>query len=171
MTDEIHQLKLIKSSQELNPTSIEWQPIIPLASNSDPDIPYPIDALPAILQKAVSAYKQYGQQPLSLIACGALANISLSCQAQANVARDHHLISPVSLYFLVVAKSGERKSASDNIFSKAIRNWERKIRQKRAMEIKTALTLHEAWRMEKDGLSRNSGGMTKFSSYKLFVAI
>lgn len=152
MTDEIHQLKLIKPSPELNPTSIEWQPIIPLSSNSDPETPYPIDALPAILQKAVSAYKQYGQQPLSLIACGALANISLACQAQANVARDHYLISPVSLYFLVVAKSGERKSASDNIFSKAIRNWERKIRQKRSIEIKTALTLHEAWRMEKDGL-------------------
>ena len=67
---------------------------------------YPIEALPNIVRDAVITYQQYGQQPLSLIACSALANISLACQTLANVARDSLLISPVSLYFIVVANSG-----------------------------------------------------------------
>ena len=66
--------------------------------------------MPNILQRVVHAYQRYGQQPISLVANGALANLSLACQALANVARDHYLISPVSLYFLVIASTGERKS-------------------------------------------------------------
>ena len=67
---------------------------------------YPVDALPSPICEAVSTYHNYGQQPLSLIACSALANVSLACQCLANVARDRMLISPVSLYFLVIAGSG-----------------------------------------------------------------
>ncbi|MCW5590086.1 MAG: DUF3987 domain-containing protein [Legionellales bacterium] len=57
-----------------------------------------------------------------------MANMSLACQTLANVARDHLLVSPVSLYFLVVASSGERKSAADHAFGQAIHEWELKIR-------------------------------------------
>lgn len=83
------------------------------------------------MQQAVSIYQQYGQQPISLVACSALANLSLACQSLANIARDRYLISPVSLYFLLVASSGERKSAVDNVFSKVVREWEANFRQKR----------------------------------------
>ena len=91
---------------------------------------YPIDALPKIIKNAVTSYQSYGQQPLSMIACSALASVSLVCQALANVARDKLLISPTSLYFLVVADSGERKSASDSVFRQAINEWELKTRKK-----------------------------------------
>lgn len=113
---------------------------------------HPLDALPDIVQKVVHAYQSYGQQPLPLIACGALANLSLACQTLANVARDNYLGPPVSLYFLAVASSGERKSAADNVFSKAIRQWEMTIRKQREPERLAALTQHKAWQMERDGL-------------------
>lgn len=114
--------------------------------------PYPIDALPSIIGNAVTSYQAYGQRPLPLVACSALANVSLSCQTLANVARDKYLVSPVSLYFLVIASSGERKSAADYIFSKTIRQWQLDIRKKLEPAVKAATILHQAWHVEKEGL-------------------
>lgn len=135
-----------------NSQSSHWNNPIPLKHVLNDESPYPFDALPSLLQSIVGAYQSYGQQPLPLVAGGALANLSLACQALANVARDEYLVSPVSLYFLVIASSGERKSAADNVFSKAIRSWEASVRQKREPERLSALTQHKAWQMERDGL-------------------
>lgn len=138
----------IQQKNQLN----TWNQPIPLTHVFNNETPYPFDALPNILQQVVNAYQSYGQQPLPLVAGGALANLSLACQALANVARDNYLVSPVSLYFLVIASSGERKSAADNVFSKAIRQWEAAVRKKREPERLSALTQHKAWQMERDGL-------------------
>ena len=129
----------------------DWPQPVPVVEKST-SAPYPTDALPAVVQKAVSSYHHYGQQPLPLIASSALANISLACQANANVARDHCLVSPVSLYFLTAGMSGERKSAADSVFSDASRTWENTFRQQRAPAVSAARALHHAWSMEKEGL-------------------
>jgi Protein of unknown function (DUF3987) len=120
--------ELDKAEKAVARVTMGWEAPIPFAVTMQEESAYPLQALPAILQKTVSDYQQYGQQPISLIACGSLANVSLACQSLANVARDNYLISPVSLYFIVLAASGERKSASDNLFSQAARNWEEKVR-------------------------------------------
>jgi len=130
-----------------------WRQPTPLSQISMPEIKYPIDALPPILQKAVMAYHQYGQQPLSLITNSALANISLACQSRANVARDHYLTSPSSLYFLTCGSSGERKSAVDSVFSRACRQWEQNIRKKRAPDIMAVTNLHDTWKMERNAVA------------------
>ena len=130
--------------------SEKWSEPVSFSSISDDETPYPIQALPRILQKTVSEYQKYGQQPMALVACGALANVSLACQALADVARDDYLISPVSLYFISMASSGERKSASDNIFSRAARLWEENLRERRAPLVQAATTLHRAWKMQCD---------------------
>ena len=130
----------------------EWSNPVPLTLVLTPDLPYPVDALPSVVKKAVSVYQQYGQQPLPLIACSALANISLACQSLANVARDNYLISPISLYFLLASGSGTRKTAADTVFSGAIRKWEAAIRKKREPEVLAALTQHQVWQMERDSL-------------------
>ena len=127
-----------------------WSEPVPFSEVSYDDTPYPIQALPRILQTTVSEYQKYGQQPLALVACGALANVSLACQALADVARDNYLISPVSLYLISMASSGERKSASDNIFSRAARQWEERLRERRAPLVQAATTLHRAWKMQCD---------------------
>ncbi len=138
--------------QQKNSPLPNWDYPTPLTPALSPDIPYPIDALPSLLQKTVSAYQQYGQQPTALVACGALANVSLCCQALGNVARDQYLTSPTSLYFLVVASSGDRKTASDTLFSYAARRWEEAFREKREPLVQAALILHRAWQMQRSGL-------------------
>ena len=86
--------------------------------------PYPIDALPDIIKDAIISYAEYGQQPISLLANSALSNVSLACQGLANVARDNLLVSPISMYFITVASSGERKTAADKLFSQGVSAWE-----------------------------------------------
>jgi hypothetical protein len=136
-----------------NQKEISWATPIPLIDKTaSEEHPYPIEALPIIVRNAVTTYQQYGQQPLPLIACSALANVSLACQTLANVARDNLLISPVSLYFIVVANSGERKTGADHIFSQAIRKWEQNTIENLMPAVKTARSLHYAWRAEKDGI-------------------
>lgn len=130
----------------------DWKAPLPLQKQLTEEAPYPIDALPRILQQAITGYQEYGQQPISLIASSALANVSVSCQALANVGRDKHLVSPISMYFLLVASSGERKSAIDNAFSKAARLWESNNRRRTERAVKTAISQHKAWKMEHDGL-------------------
>ncbi len=123
---------------------------IPLIHDMNDYHSYPIQCLPSLIQEAVIAFHHYGKQPLSLIACSALATVSLSCQSLANVARDRLLISPVSLYFLLIAESGERKS-NLTAFSQAIRQWEQKARKKLAPQVQLAKTLHQTWFAEKMG--------------------
>lgn len=130
----------------------EWKTPLPLQKQLTEEAPYPIDALPRILQQTITGYQEYGQQLISLIASNALANVSVSCQALANVGRDKHLVSPISMYFLFVASSGERKSAIDNAFSQAARQWEAANRRRSERAVKTAISHHKAWKMEHDGV-------------------
>ena len=126
---------------------------IPLITNIDNlQQAYPIDSLPYIIKEAIITYQQYGQQPIPLIACSALANISLACQSLANVARDHLLISPISLYFLVIAQSGERKSGVDKTFGAGIRNWQKNTIEALMPEALSSNIIYHAWSAERDGL-------------------
>jgi len=130
----------------------KWPDPIPFITTQPQSKPYPIDALPSIIQDAVVNYQEYGQQPISLIACSALANVSLACQSLANVARDELLNSPTSLFFLTVASSGERKSAIDKTFGQAIRNWELQIRENLQDKVRASKSLHQTWRALRAGL-------------------
>lgn len=133
-------------------TAISWSQPIPLTHEYENSLPYPAQCLPRLIREAVIGYHQYGKQPISLIACSALATISLACQSLANVARDRLLVSPISLYFLLIAESGERKSSVDHAFSHAIRQWEQKVRKNLAPQVQLAKTLHQSWFAEKMGI-------------------
>ena len=109
-------MSLNEKSHQQQESNNRWKPPRPLLPALEPETQYPIDALPPMLRNAVTSYQHYGQQPVALVACSALANLSLACQALANVARDRYLVSPISLYFLVVAQSGERKALPITFF-------------------------------------------------------
>lgn len=64
------------------------------------------------------------EAPAALIASSALAAASLATQTEFNVERDVGLDGPISLYFITIAESGERKSAVDRLFFKAAREFE-----------------------------------------------
>jgi putative DNA primase/helicase len=87
-------------------------------------VPYPLDALPAKIRAAVDEVQGFAKAPTPMIATAAIAALSLTIQPHVNIERAQGLNSPVSLYLMTIADSGERKSTVDGFFTKAIRDYE-----------------------------------------------
>ena len=71
---------------------------------------YPIQALPSGIRDLVIELHQQTQAPFALIAASVMGAISLVCQDRLKMRRLPGLESPVNLYLLMLAGSGERKS-------------------------------------------------------------
>ena len=105
---------------------VPWPEPEPLLSAEGPQ-PYPLDALPQIIRDAVNEVLSFTQVPDSMAACSALSALSLAAQGLVSVRRAEGLEGPASLYFLVLAESGERKSTVDGLFTVRIREFERQV--------------------------------------------
>jgi putative DNA primase/helicase len=99
------------------------QPARPLRKRATA-MPFPLDYLPDIVLDAVLEAIEITQAPPALVGSSALAAISGCSQHLVSVRRDAHLYGPIGLFILIVARSGERKSTVDKLFTKAIREWE-----------------------------------------------
>lgn len=128
-----------------------WEEPEPFDSAPAPE-PFPLDALPKVIRNAVASYQAFGQQPLSLVVSSALSAASLVCQGLVNVSRSSGLVGPISLAFLIVAESGERKTAADKQFRRAIRAWSKMYKDEHHKEIKEAEARFRIWEQEKEGL-------------------
>ncbi len=72
--------------------------------------PYPVQCFPQTAQHAINEYVAYAKAPSAMAGTSCLSYIAIACQHVANVARDNHLIAPLSLNTLTIASSGERKT-------------------------------------------------------------
>ena len=87
--------------------------------------PYPIHALSPIIREAVEEFISFNPVPPALAGSVALGVASLSVQHHADVKIDAQYTFPLSLYFMIEAKSGERKSTISRAFLKPVFRWER----------------------------------------------
>lgn len=143
-----------KVKERLENIKSVYPEIIPLLTNKTSEKPYPIDALPAIVRNAVLCHQRYAQQPISLVACSALTQVSIACQGLANVRRDAILCNPISLFFIAIAESGERKSTADKAFGKAARDWENEQEKEYAEQYKFYEGEYAAWESKISGLKQ-----------------
>lgn len=107
---------------------IEWGDIIPLDnSTTSKATPYPIQALPPLLQGAATAIAEYVQAPIAMTAQCVIGAISHIAQAHVNAPHQFKAHGePCSLFLLTEGQSGSRKSTSKNLADKAIEEYERK---------------------------------------------
>jgi len=133
-------------------SATDWQEPQPLDRKAAQPEPYPLAALPGAIGTAVREYQAYGQQPIALVASAALAVVSLTAQGLADVARDERLRGPLSLNFLVIAQSGERKTAADRALGAALGDWERERAEALRDDIKRNRAALDAWNAEQEGL-------------------
>ena len=96
----------------------------PLRRPLPPAAAYPIEALGPILEPAARVLLTVVQAPDAVIGASLLAAASLAAQPHANVHVDGRT-SPISLWHVSIAESGERKSAVDNWALHAHREAER----------------------------------------------
>lgn len=138
-----------------NPDAVpvhEWADPMPLAGVSYKPEAYPLEALPQGIQAAVADVQATTQAPLAMVATSALTALSLAGQGHVNVARNKHLTGPVSLFALVLAESGERKSTVDGFFTRAIRKYEAAQEEAMRPEVEAYQAELQAWAAEKAGV-------------------
>ncbi|EHH9999312.1 DUF3987 domain-containing protein, partial [Escherichia coli] len=88
---------------------------------------FPLSSLPPLIRDAVIEAQQITQAPLGLVAASALGAVSLVCQNLIDVCRLNTLRGPVSLFFLTLAESGERKTAVDKLLMKPLYQQEMQL--------------------------------------------
>lgn len=113
--------------------------------------PYPIDALGKPLGDAVKAVTDKVQCPEALAAQSVLSAAALAVQAHADVV--HPALGtkgPISLYFVTVASSGERKTAADKIALEPIRLREAELYDRNERERQSYLNARDAYNRSRE---------------------
>ena len=106
---------------------------------------YPIEALPISIRSSILEVCDFVKAPISMIASSALGAMSLAIQSQVDVKRAETLVGPTSLYILVIAESGERKSSCDKYFTAGIRRFEKEAIDTAKPKIIKFESDNEAW--------------------------
>lgn len=146
-----------------------WPEYTPLASPRE-SVPYPMESLPPVLRDAVAEVCDYMQAPLPLIATSALTAVSACVQAHCDVARDAVLKSPTSLFSLILAESGERKTAVDGLFMKPIHDYDRHHAEIGFADKQAHNTAFEAWEIQHKALTANLAKAAKEGDTKTIEA-
>jgi hypothetical protein len=115
-----------------------WPEPEPLSGADEPQ-PFPLDALPPDVEAAVVEYQRYGQQPVEMVGCSAIAAMGGAVQGLADVRREPLLVGPTSVNVVLIAESGERKTACDNAFLQGGLRWERDEQKRLAPVIAEAM--------------------------------
>lgn len=131
---------------------IKWGNPKPLRGLEQVGEDYPIDFLPDIIKNAVLEVQSSTQAPVALVTASALAVVSSCVQGLVSVQRDEGLVGPVALYLMTLARSGERKTASDRKFRDPILQWERDIAEEMAPQVKDYFAAKSAWEATESGL-------------------
>lgn len=97
----------------------------PLIREIQPGDPYPVEAL-GPLKAVTEAIHDKVQAPVAIGAQSALTIASLAVQGFADV-ETLAGFSPVSLFGLTVAKSGERKSSSDRLLMEPVHDFQKRL--------------------------------------------
>lgn len=128
-----------------------WPEPLPLIVSHE-RLPYPSEALPGLLGEAVREVQSFVQCPIALAACSALSVLSVAAQGLVDVQRGDGLSGPVSLYFLVLADSGERKTSCDKIFSAILDEWDAAQREAYRVRIAEHAASMRAWKAISEGI-------------------
>lgn len=119
----------------------------PLRRQTPPPKEYPMDALGEVLGPAAETLRRVVQAPDAVCAQSVLAAASLAAQPHANVVIDGRKM-PLSLWFLTIAESGERKSAADGLALEEHRKIERDRVEQFQSEIKASAFERETRRFD-----------------------
>ncbi len=138
-------------AEEQAPTS--WPDPEPLLKKPSPQ-PYPVAALPRVNRDAVLEAEKIIRPPLPLLAAGALSVASIAVQGLVDVRRAPGLVGPTSLFLLVLADSGERKSTVDGWFMQPLRDWQAAQELAMAPDLARWRADLAAWEAEVEGVKQ-----------------
>lgn len=132
----------------------KWKAPLPFNEVNLP--PFPVKSLPWPLGEWVTAVSQNTETPTDMAAVCALAVLSCTVQGKFVVSPKSHYSEPLNLYFLIVANSGERKSAIVRLMTQPIYQYERKENERRRTlmeneQVKLNSLKRQVENLERDG--------------------
>lgn len=86
---------------------------------------FPSMSFPFVMGGAIHDVANRTKAPIPLVASSILSASALACQRDYEVRLPYGALRPLSLYLLLVANSGERKSAADGLVYDAVRQLEK----------------------------------------------
>jgi hypothetical protein len=134
------------------------EPPRPLMRELPPADPFPVDALGDVLAAAAHAIHDRVQAPLAICGQSVLAAATLAVQGHADVQLPTGHAKPVAEYYVTVAASGERKSASDNEAIWPIRKREKALRELRDAKLQDYINDRDAWQAARNAAKREWKG-------------
>ncbi|MGZ8943013.1 MAG: YfjI family protein [Methylobacter sp.] len=130
-----------QTNHEKQQTLIEIQP---LRRPHQPAEPFPLDALGIKLKAAVKAVQAAVKAPPAICAQSFLACAAVCVQGTANLEL-HGSTIPLSEFFLTIAESGERKTATDNHAKTPHNAWQKEEYKRYQDELKQFKDAYEAF--------------------------
>jgi Protein of unknown function (DUF3987) len=144
--------------QPLPAREVTPEPPRPLTRQMPPADAFPVDALGDVLGAAARAIHDRVRAPLAICGQSVLAAAALAVQAHADVQLPMGHIKPVSDYFVTVAETGARKSASDTEAAWPIRKREQALRGIRDAQLPNYVNDKTAWERARDEAMRRGKG-------------
>jgi hypothetical protein len=126
------------------------EPPRPLTRKVPPADVFPVEALGDVLGAAAQAIHDRVQAPLAICSQSVIATAALAVQGHADVELPMGQIRPISEYFVTVAESGARKSASDTEATWPVRKREQALRETRDAELPSYVNDKTAWEKARD---------------------
>ena len=126
----------------------------PLVRETPEASPYPLEAL-GPMRPAVEAIAEVTEAPVALCAASVLAAAALGAQGL----RDVQTLGgprPASLFLLTVAESGERKSTSDKMAMRGVRDFEAELALDYGDARETWVREHAIWEKRRTAILRGS---------------
>lgn len=130
-----------------------WKAPIPFEEVRLP--PFPVDALPAPLCDWVKTVAENTETPVDMAAVSTLAALSCAVQGKFKIAPKRSYSEPLNLYILIIAKSGERKSAIVHKMADPIYQYERSENRRRKEQAEIDLANLSSWKKQIDALERD----------------
>jgi Protein of unknown function (DUF3987) len=144
--------------QPLPAREVTPEPPRPLTRQMPPADAFPVDALGDVLGAAARAIHDRVRAPLAICGQSVLAAAALAVQAHADVQLPMGHIKPVSDYFVTVAETGARKSASDTEAAWPIRKREQALRGIRDAQLPNYVNDKTAWEKARDEAVKRGKG-------------
>lgn len=127
---------------------------MPLYRTVPTEAPFPLDALPGAIRDGVIGAHAATESPVALCVNSALACASLMVAKIANVELYFGGHAPTSLNLITVADSGDRKSTTDELLIKPIREYEEELNHLHAQKLAEHGLDVEAYETAKSSLKK-----------------
>ena len=142
------------SAPVTQPEEPKFLPVKPLTPQSSELPPFPVECLPEPLRSYVSAVAEHSQTSPDMAAVIGLGTLAVCLQGKYRVEGSPGYYEPLSLYTVVIAPPGERKSSVMNDMTRALRDFAEEYNAARSADIK-------ANRRERESLQRQINAQQK----------